>query len=90
MILRSMNHIQILLFMLNKVNVRFLRQFLGFYSVSKLTIWLNHVAFFVSLLFRILRSLNHKYKSLFILNKVNVMPRNCNAFGCQVVIIDFC
>ena len=58
MILQSLNHILLPLFMLKKVNVTLLRQFLGFYCLSKLIILLNHDAFFVSLLFRILQSLN--------------------------------
>ena len=58
--------------MLSKVNFTLLRQFLGVYCLSKLTIWLNHVAFFVSLLFRILQSLNHILLPLFMLEKVNV------------------
>ena len=42
-ILQSLNHIQLPLFMLNKVNDTLLRQFLGFYYLSKLVIlWLNH------------------------------------------------
>ena len=71
-ILRSLNHKHIPLFMLNKVNERLLRQFLGVYCLSKLTLGLNHVAFLVSLLFRILRSLNHIQIPLFMLRKVNV------------------
>ena len=67
-----MNHIQIPLFMLNKVNVRLLRHILGVYCLSKLIIWLNDDAFFVLLLFRILQSLNHKH-SMFMLNKLNVI-----------------
>ena len=71
-ILWSLNHNHIPLFMLNKVNERLLRKFLVIYSLSKLTIWLNHVAFFISLLFRILRTLNQIQIPLFMLNKVNV------------------
>ena len=52
--------------MLNKVNVTLLRQFLGFYCLSKL------IVFLVSLLFRIVSSLNHIHLPLFMLNKVNV------------------
>ena len=46
-ILQSLTYI---LFMLNKVNLTLLRQFLG---LSKLIIRLNHVVFLISLLFRI-------------------------------------
>ena len=72
MVVSSMNHMYLLLLMLSKVNPTLLRQFLGFYCLSKLTIWLNHDAFFVSLLFRIFQSLNHIQSHLFMLNKVNV------------------
>ena len=41
------------LFTLIKVNVTFLRRFLGFYCLSKFIIWLNHDVFFISLLFRV-------------------------------------
>ena len=58
-IVSSLNHIHLPLFMLNKVNVTLLRQFLGFYCLSKLIVWFNHVVFLVSLLFRIVSSLNH-------------------------------
>ena len=49
-----------------------LRQFLGFYCLSKRIIWLNHQAFFISLLFIIVSSLNHFQLTPFMLNKVNV------------------
>ena len=55
----SLNHFQLPMFMLSKVNVTLFRQFLGFYCLSKPIIWLNHHAFFIPLLFRILSRLNH-------------------------------
>ena len=58
-IIFSLNHIKLPLSMLSKVNVTLLRQFLGFYCLSKLRIWLNHDAFFVTILCRIISSLNH-------------------------------
>ena len=70
-IVSSLNHFQLPLFMLSKVNETMLRQFLGFYCLSKLRIWLNHYAFFMSILFRIVSSLNHFQLPLFILSKVN-------------------
>ena len=70
-IVSSLNHFQLPLFMLSKVNETMLRQFLGFYCLSKLRIWLNHDAFFMSILFRIVSSLNHFQLPLFMLNKVN-------------------
>ena len=67
----SLNHFQLPLFMLSKENVTFLRWFLGLYSLSKLRVWLNQVAFFMSILFRIFSSLNHFQLPLFMLSKVN-------------------
>ena len=58
--------------MINKVNVTLLRQFLGLYCPSKLIIRLTHDVCFISLLFRIVSSLNHIDLPLFMINKVNV------------------
>ena len=58
-------------FMLRKVNVSFLTLFLTLYCLSKLIILLNHDAFLISLLFRIVSSLNHFQLPLFMLSKVN-------------------
>ena len=57
--------------MISKVNVTLLRQILDFYCLSKLRIWLNHDAFFISLLFWIVSSLNHFQLPLFMKSKVN-------------------
>ena len=70
-IVSSLNHFQLPVFMLSKVIETILRQFLGFYCLSKLRIWLNHDAFFMSLLFRIVSSLNHFQLPVFMLRKVN-------------------
>ena len=70
-IVSSLIHFQLPLFMLIKVNETLLRQFLGFYCLSKLRIWLNHDCFFMSILFRIVSSLNHFQLPLFMLSKVN-------------------
>ena len=70
-IVSSLNHFQLPLFILSKVNETFLRQFLGLYSLLMLRIWLNHDGFFMSILFRIVSSLNHFQLPLFILSKVN-------------------
>ena len=70
-IVSSLNHFQLPVFMLRKVNETILRQFLGFYCLSKLRIWLNHDAFFMSILFRIVSSLNHFQIPLFMLSNVN-------------------
>ena len=59
--------------MLYKVNVIIFRQFLGFYCLSKLILWLNHDDFLTSLLFRIVSILNHIHLHLFMLYKVNVI-----------------
>ena len=70
-IVSSLNHFQVPLFMLSKENETILRQFLGLYSILMLRIWLNHDAFFMSILFRIVSSLNHFQLPLFMLSKVN-------------------
>ena len=70
-IVSSLNHFQLPLFMISKVNETILRQFLVFYCLSKIRIWLNHDGFFMSILFRIVSSLNHFELPLFMLSKVN-------------------
>ena len=67
----SLNHFQLPLFMISKVNETILRQFLGLYSLLLLRIWLNHDAFLMSILFRIVSSLNHFQLPLFMLSKLN-------------------
>ena len=71
-IVSSLNHFHLPLFMSSKVNVTCLRLFLSLYCLSKLRIWLNQDAFFMSILFRIVSSLNHFQLPLFMLSKVNV------------------
>ena len=58
--------------MINKVKLTILRQFPGLYSLSKLIIRLTHDVFSISLLFRIVSSLNQFHLPLFMINKVNV------------------
>ena len=58
--------------MINKVNVALLRQFLDLNCLSKLIIRLTHDVFSISLLFRIVSSLNQFHVPLFMINKVNV------------------
>ena len=70
-IVSSLNNFQLHLFMLSKVNETFLRQFLGLYSLLMHRIWLNHDGFFMSILFRIVSSLNLFQLPLFMLSKVN-------------------
>ena len=71
-IVSSLNQFHLPLFMINKVNVTLLRQFLGLYCPSKLIIRLTHDVFLISLLFRIVSSLNQFHLPLFMINKVNV------------------
>ena len=71
-IVSSLNQFHLPLFMINKVNVTLLRQFLGLYCPSKLIIRLTHDVCIISLLFRIVSSLNKFHLPLFMINKVNV------------------
>ena len=71
-IVSSLNHIDLPLFMIIKVNVTLLIQFLVLYCPSKLIIWLTHNVFLISLLFRIFSSLNQYHLPLFMINNVNV------------------
>ena len=71
-IVSSLNHINLPLFMINNVKITLLRQFLGLYCPSMLSILLTHDVFLISILFRIVSTLNQLYLPLFIRNKVNV------------------
>ena len=71
-IVSCLNHIDLALFMINKVKITLLRQFLDLYCVSKLIIRLTHDVFFILLLFRFGSSLNQFHLLLFIINMVNV------------------
>ena len=71
-IVSRLNHINLPLFLINNVKITLLRQFLGLYCPSKNTILLTHDVFLISLLFRIVSTLNQLYLPLFIINKVNV------------------
>ena len=66
------NQFHLPLFMINKVNVTLLRQFLCLYCLSKLIIRLTHDVFLISLLFRIVSIQNQFHLPLFMINKVNV------------------
>ena len=66
------NQFHLPLFLINKVNVTLLRQFLGLYCLSKLIIWLSHIVCIISLLFRIVSGLKKFDLPLFMINKVNV------------------
>ena len=67
-----MNNIDLPLFMNYKVNVTLLRQFLVLYCLSNLIIRLTYDVFVISLIFRIISSLNQFHLPLFMINKVNV------------------
>ena len=71
-IVSSQNQFHLPLFMINKVNVTLLRQFLGLYCLSKLIIRLTYHVFLISFLFRIVCTRINSYTSLFMINKVNV------------------
>ena len=71
-IVSNLNHIDLFLFIIYNVNVTLLRQFLGLYCPSKLIIRLTHDVCFISLLFRIVSSMNHIDLPLFMIYKVNV------------------
>ena len=71
-IVSTLNQFHVPLFIINKVNVAILRQFLGLHCLSKLIIRSTHDVFSISLLFRIVSSLNHIHLPLFLIKKVNV------------------
>ena len=56
--------------MINKLNVTLLRQFEKLNCLTKLTIRLTHDVFLISLLFRIVSSLNQIHLFVFMINKV--------------------
>ena len=72
MIFSSLNQFHLPLFMINKVNVTLLRQFLGMYCPSKLIVRQTYDVFLISILFRIVSNLNHIDLFLFIIYNVNV------------------
>ena len=67
-IVSSQNQFHLPLFMINNVNVTLLRPFLGLYCPSKLIIRLTLYVCFISVLFRIVFSLNHIFLPLFMIN----------------------
>ena len=71
-IVSSLNQFHVPLFMINKVNLTILRQFLGLHCLSKLIIRLTHDVFLISVLFRIVSSLYQFHVPLFMINKVNL------------------
>ena len=71
MFFSSLNQFHLPLFMINKVNVTLLRQFLGLYCLSKLIIRLTHDVFLISFLFRFVCNENQFHLRLFMINNVN-------------------
>ena len=71
-IICSQNQFHLPLFMIIKVNVTLLKQFLGLYCPFKLIISLTHVVCLISLLFMFFSSLNQYHLCLFMINNVNV------------------
>ena len=71
-IFSSLNQIHFFVFMINKVNVTLFRQFQGLCCPNKLIIRLTYDVCFISLLFRIVSSLNHIDLPLFMSDNVNV------------------
>ena len=68
-----LKHIHLSLFMIQKVFVIIVIQFLSINCLSKLIIWLNHDVFLISLFFRIISILNHIHLHLIMIHKVNVI-----------------
>ena len=71
-IVSRLNDIDLPLFMIYEVNLTLLRQFLGLYCPFKLIVRLTHDVCPISLLFRIVSSLNDIDLPLFMIYKVNV------------------
>ena len=63
-IVSSLNHIHFPLFMINKVNITLLRLFRGLFGLCKIIIKLTHDVFLISLLIRIVSSLNQFHLTL--------------------------
>ena len=72
MFFSSLNQFHLPLFMISKVNITLLKQFLGLCCPSKLIIRLTHNVFLLTLLVRIVSNLNHIDLPLLIIYKVNV------------------
>ena len=88
MFFSCLNQFHLSLFMINKVNVTLLRQFLRLYCLSKHIIRLTHDVFLISLLFRIVCNENQFHLPLFMINKVNVtLLRQFLCFYCLIKLI---
>ena len=71
-IVSSQNQFHLPLFMIIKVNVTLLKQFIGLYCPSKLIIRLTQDVCLISLIFMFFSSLNQYHLPLFMINNVNV------------------
>ena len=71
-ILDYLNHIQLPLFMLITLIIALFRRFLCFHCLTNLVICLNPYFIFISIIFRIVESLNHIHLLLFVLRKVSI------------------
>ena len=71
-IVSSLNHFHLHLFMIVRVNLTLVKQFVCLYYLFKRTICLNHDVFLILLLFRIVSSLNHIHLPIFMINKENI------------------
>ena len=82
-ILQSLNHIQLPLFMLITLSIALLRRFLCFHCLTKLVICLNPYFIFISIIFRIVDSLNHIQLPLFMLITLSIaLLRRLLCFHC--------
>ena len=71
-ILKCLNRIQLPLLMSIMLSTALLRRILCFHCLTKTVICLNPYVNFMSILFRILDSLNHIHLPLFMLSKVSI------------------
>ena len=87
-ILDNLNHIHLLLFMLIAFSIAILKQFLCFHCLTKLMIYLNPKVILISILFRILDSLNHNHLPLFMLITLSIaLLKRFLIFHCLTMLI---
>ena len=88
-IVSNLNHIHLPLFIINKVNITLSRHFRVLFGMCKIIIRLTHDVFLISLLIRIVSSLNHIHFPLYMINKVNItlLRQFRGLFGlCKIII----
>ena len=71
-ILYCLNHIHLPLFMSSKVSIAILKQLIFFHCLSLLIMCLNSLVIFISILFRILNSLNQIQLPLFMVITLSI------------------